>query len=198
LIVPAKFRYRMATVLDLRVKREDKLTQEKARIERARDQERDARDELKARLAGARRSMGASLASGQAANVQMGNDYAAVLEKKLEAQEQRLREAEAAVDKAEQDLKLAKREVKILEKHKDKAKERWAAEMARKDAMLLDEMAVQGYLKKERLRIEEDEQDAAREAALAAEPESPWMAGLIQASEQQAPRRLGLVRKEQP
>ncbi|MEB3238419.1 MAG: flagellar export protein FliJ [Candidatus Sericytochromatia bacterium] len=193
--MPAKFRYRMATVLDLRVKREDKLTQEKAKRERERDQERDLRDELKARLAAARRSMGASLASGQAANVQMGNDYAAVLEKKLEAQEKRLREAEGAVDQADQDLKLAKREVKILEKHKDKAKERWSAEMARKDAMLLDEMAVQGYLKKERLRIEEDEQEAAREAAL--EAESAWMAGLIQASEQAAPRRLGLVRKEQ-
>ncbi|MEB3299606.1 MAG: flagellar FliJ family protein [Candidatus Sericytochromatia bacterium] len=194
--MPAKFRYRMATVLELRVKREDKLTQEKAKLERARDQERDARDELKARLAAARRSMGASLAAGQASNVQMGNDYAAVLEKKLADQELRLKQAELAVDRMEQDLKLAKREVKILEKHREKAKERWVAEVARKDAMLLDEMAVQGYLKKERLRIEEDEQEAAREAALAQEPESPWMAGLMQASQEPPARRLGLVRKE--
>ncbi|MBM3270280.1 MAG: flagellar export protein FliJ [Candidatus Sericytochromatia bacterium] len=187
-----KFQYRLGKVLTLREKKEDKLKRDKAAAERERDRERDALDELQARLVAAKRAIGSSLSAGQTANVQMGNDYASSLEKKIEEQEKKLKAAQQKVDDLEKALTLATRDVKILEKHREKSRDRWKAELDRKEAITLNEMATQGYLKRVNRQNEEDQEEEARLAALAAEEamaQSAWISGLMQSSEAEARRR---------
>lgn len=188
-----KFKYRLGKVLSLRERKEDKLKRDKGAAERERDRERDALDELKTRLTGAKKAIGNSLAQGQTANVQMGNDYAASLEKKIEEQEKRVKAAEQKVEELDKTLILATRDVKILEKHKEKSRERWKLDEDRKEAINLNEMANQGYLKRVNRQKEEDEEEEARQAALAAAEaaaaESPWITGLMQSAASEAQRR---------
>ncbi len=191
-----KFQYRLGKILALREKKEDKIKREKGTAERERDHERDALDELKTRLSGAKKAIGNSLAQGQTANVQMGNDYASSLEKKIEEQAKRVKAAELKLEELEKSLTLATRDVRILEKHKEKSREVWKTEENRKDAIKLDEMANQGYLKRIGRQKEEDEEEEARLAALdaaeaAAAAESPWITGLMESAAQEAQRRYG-------
>jgi colicin import membrane protein len=195
-----KFQYRLAKVLTLREKKEDKVKREKAAAERERDRERDALDELNTRLSGAKKAIGNSLSAGQSANVQMGNDYAASLEKKIAEQEKKVKAAEAKVEELEKAKTLATRDVKILEKHKEKNQERWKAEEDRKDAIALNEMANQGYLKRVNRQKEEDEEEEERLAKLAAEEaamaESPWISGLMATAQAEHDRREALKKKD--
>lgn len=188
-----KFKYRLGKVLDLREKKEEKAKQDKAASQRDRDRERDALDELKTRLTGAKKSMGSALSAGQTANVQMGNDYSAALEKKIVDQEKKVKVADERVVQLEKEQVLATRDVKILEKHKDKVKSIWKDKEDRKEAISLDEMAINGYLKK-RIRnqeeIEEEEDRLVRNAEQAVpEHDSPWISGLMETANQEAARR---------
>lgn len=184
-----KFRYKLGKVLDLRERKEDKTKKDKAVAERERDRERDALDELKTRLSASQKAVGNSLANGQTANVQMGNDYSAALEKKIAEQEKRLKEAEIRLVDLEKAVTLATRDVKILEKHKDKSKERWQVEENKKEAKNLDEMAVQGYLKREKRRLEDEAEEARYQEQATGAPESSWIAGLMASAESEAMRR---------
>ncbi len=194
-----KFKYRLGKVLTLREKKEDKLKRDKAAAERERDRERDALDELTTRLGAAKRSIGSSLSAGQTANVQMGNDYAAALEKKIEEQEKKLKAAQTKVDEFERLLNLATRDVKILEKHREKSRERWRFEEDRKEAIVLNEMATQGYLKRVNRQNEEDAEEEARQAAMASAEEamtqSAWISGLVQSADEEARRRKAQQKK---
>ncbi|MBU6427751.1 MAG: flagellar export protein FliJ [Cyanobacteria bacterium REEB65] len=171
-----KFRYRLGKALELRVHKEDKAKRDRAAAERERDAERDLLDQLKARLVAAKKVMADSLATGQVANVQLGNDYAATLEKKISDQERRLTDAQSRLTELAEDVRLASRDVKILEKHRERTREAWQAEENRSEAKALNEMAIHGYRKRELQRLD-------------AELESSWVAGLLQAAEVEAVRR---------
>ncbi len=187
--MPDKFRYRLGKVLDVRVLKEDRTKRELATAERERDRERDLLDALQARLSASQKAVGNSLASGQTANVQMGNEYSAALGTKIAEQAKRVKAAEDRIAELEKAVKLATRDVKILEKHKDKSKERWQLEENRKEANWINELAVQGYLKRERRRLEDEAEEAEHEAQLAADGGSAWITGLMAAAEAEADRR---------
>ncbi len=187
--MPDKFRYRLGKVLDVRVLKEDRTKRELAAAERERDHERDLLDELQTRLSASQKAVGNSLASGQTANVQMGNEYSAALEKRIAEQEKRVKAAEDRIVELEKTVKLATRDVKILEKHKEKSRERWQLDENRKEAIWLNELAVQGYLKRERRRLEDEAEEAEHEAQMAADTGSAWISGLLASAEAEARRR---------
>lgn len=201
--MPAKFKYRLQKVLDMRVKREDSLKLEVAARKRERDAEQAALDDLKERQATSQRQMNDQLAAGRTADVQMTNDYLGALADKIKAQEAKLKAAEARLSEAEADYKKAQRDLEIIKKHKDKTHERWRAEQKRLEDLRMEEMIATMNALKQRKELEDKQQEEeyeerraqAEAQAQAMLAESAWAQGFLQTAYQEAERLNALNAK---
>ena len=203
--MPAKFKYRLQKVLDMRVKREDAAKLEVAARKRERETEQAALDDLKDRQANSQRQMNDQLAAGRTADVQMSNDYLGALADKIKAQEARLKTAETRLTEAEADHRKAQRDLEIIKKHKEKTHERWRAEEKRLEDLRMEEMiSTMNALKQrkaleEQLQDEEHEERKAQAEAMAQTmlSESSWAQGFLQTAYQEAERLNALNAKRQ-
>lgn len=188
----AKFQYRLQKVLNMRLKREDNLKLELSDLQRVEQTEKALLDDLKQREQNAQRGMNQQLEAGRTADVQMSNDYLSSLKDKISAQEKKLAMAAAKVKETEAAYQKAQRDSEVVKKHKAKMHERWLAEEKRLEGIRSDEMASNMYQAKERKRIaaeeEEAEYEAKREQAEAMLAESSWMQGFLQTANQEAER----------
>lgn len=190
-----KFKYRLQQVLNMRVKNEDNLKLALADVKRAAQVEQDLLDDLKLREQNTQRQMNQHLEAGRTADVQMSNDYAASLKDKIAAQQKKLQAAQEKVAQAEVAFKKAQRDSEIIKKHKEKLHERWLAEEKRLEGIRGDEMASNMYQAKQRVRRSQEEEDAeyeerraAMEQAEAMLSESAWMQGFLATAQAEAER----------
>lgn len=187
-----KFQYRLQKVLNMRLKREDNLKLELSDLQRTEQSEKATLDDLKQREQNAQRGMNQQLEAGRTSDVQMSNDYLSSLKDKIAAQEKKWAQAAAKVKETEAAYQKAQRDSEVVKKHKSKMHERWLTEEKRLEGIRSDEMAANMYQAKERKRIaseeEEAEYQAKREQAEAMLAESSWMQGFLQTANQEAER----------
>jgi flagellar FliJ protein len=191
-----KFKYRLQKVLDMRIKREDSLKLDVAARKRERDTEQAALDDLKEREQNSQRQMNDQLAAGRTADVQMSNDYLGALADKIKAQEAKLKAAETRLQDTEADYKKAQRDREIVNKHKEKNRERWLAEEKRLEGLRLEEMVGNMTALKKRKALEEEAQDEEYEERKAQQEafadsmlgESAWAQGFLATAQQEAER----------
>lgn len=191
-----KFKYRLQKVLDMRIKREDSLKLDVAARKRERDTEQAALDDLKEREQNSQRQMNDQLAAGRTADVQMSNDYLGALADKIKAQEAKLKAAETRLQETEADYKKAQRDREIVNKHKEKNRERWLAEEKRLEGLRLEEMVGNMTALKKRKALEEEAQDEEYEERKAQQEafadsmlgESAWAQGFLATAQQEAER----------
>jgi flagellar protein FliJ len=145
-----KYSFPLQKVLDLRTKKEEDLNKEKELVEKSLSQLRALLQEELQCYFEERQRFNDALSSGQILQLSL-------LEKGLEFRKQRLveilsrvRQVESDVAMLNVDLREAKRDVKTVEKLKDKKEQEFWSEIETKERRMFDEMAVMRFARRER------------------------------------------------
>ncbi len=150
------FRYRLQKILDFRIKKKEEQLQEviKAKIEVERIQK--LIDANNAEIAGVIQTMRTTT------DFRMMDSYDKYLKHLYEKGEELEKQKQEAINKLEEEKqKLVEREkeVKVLEKHKENAKEVYLEEERQAENKLLSEVAVQKFYRTKKGKIEEEGED---------------------------------------
>lgn len=156
-----KFQYRLQKVLDFRQRKEDKLKSELAAAIRTRDAEVAALSALSEKRGKAQKALEGHLRNGDIAEIQFANQFIENLARKIDTQNAIVAKANQEVEVIRNQLTVAAKERKIMEKHKEKKHEEWKEEEKRLEAKWMDEMATTIYHSKQR-QLEDVKMEDAR------------------------------------
>ncbi len=148
------FRYRLQKVLDFRIKKKEEQLQEVLKAKNEVDKIQKKIDENNFEITGVIKTMRTTT------DYRMMDSYDKYLkhlyEKGKELDNQKL-EAEKILEEEKRKLVECEKEVKVLEKHKEKAKENYIEEEKQAENKLLSEVAVQKYFRITKEKKEEEE-----------------------------------------
>ena len=154
-----RFRYNLQKVLAYRETKEtieqDKFTKAMQDFEQEKKKEEDLKAFQKQKYSELANQMGKNQTI-DFQQVQMRKTHLEIVKQDVEKQEVVRQEAEEKKEKQRDVLIEAKKEKQILDKDKEKKKDRWKLVMRREEEKELGEIATQRYLKKQKL----DQEDA--------------------------------------
>ncbi len=150
------FRYRLQKVLDFRIRKKEEQLQEVLKAKNEVDRIQGLIDANNNEIAGVIQTMRTTT---DFRMMESYDKYLKHLYEKGEELEKQKQEAVKILEEEKQKLVECEKEVKVLEKHKEKAKEEYFEEEKKAENKLLSEVAVQKYFQKTRSRKEEEGED---------------------------------------
>lgn len=150
------FRYRLQKVLDFRIRKKEEQLQQVIKAKNEVDRIQGLIDENKEEISGVIKIMRST------PDYRLMDSYDKYLKHLYEKEEELIKqrtEAERVLEAEKQKLIECEKEVKVLEKHKEKAKEVYIEEEKQAENKELSEIAVQKYFQKTKTQKEEESEE---------------------------------------
>ncbi len=150
------FRYRLQKVLDFRIRKKEEQLQQVIKAKNEVDRIQGLIDENKEEISGVIKIMRST------PDYRLMDSYDKYLKHLYKKEEELIKqrtEAERVLEAEKQKLIECEKEVKVLEKHKEKAKEVYIEEEKQAENKELSEIAVQKYFQKTKTQKEEESEE---------------------------------------
>jgi flagellar FliJ protein len=153
-----KFKYRLQKILEFKEKQEEEEKEKLAKLLELEAQEKIKLAQLKQMLLDVQAELRHKQATGRLAVEELRYYPGHIKNIKMKIRNQELRLKEIAIKIIEQRKALlhAAQQRQVYEKHKEKSEEIWKAEEARKEAVMLDELATINFARQQREKAMEE------------------------------------------
>lgn len=153
-----KFKYRLQKILEFKEKQEEEEKEKLAKLLELEELEKQKLAQLKQMLIDVQVELREKQATGrlQVEELRYYPGHIKNIEMKIRNQELRLREIAIKIVEQRKALLHAAQQRQVYEKHKEKSEEEWKAEEARKEAVMLDELATINFARQQLQKMEEE------------------------------------------
>lgn len=152
------FKYRLQKILEFKEKKEEEEKEKLAKLMEQLEEEKRIKAMLEQKLIGIQTELRDKQAAGtlQVEELRFYPGHIKNVKNQIKNQELRLQELAIRIREQRTALMKAAQERQVYEKHKEKCEEEWAAELARKEAIMLDELATINFARQQLQKMEEE------------------------------------------
>lgn len=154
----ASFKYRLQKILEFKEKKEEEEKEKLAKLMEQLEYEKQVKAQLEQKLVDIQAELRHKQATGrlQVEELRFYPGHIKNVKNQIRNQELRLQELAIRIKEQRNALLKAAQERQVYEKHKEKCQEEWQAELDRKEAIMLDELATINFARQQLQKMEEE------------------------------------------
>lgn len=152
------FKYRLQKILEFKEKKEEEEKEKLAKLMEQLEYEKQVKAQLEQKLIDVQTVLREKQAAGtlDVEELRFYPGHIKNIKNQIRNQELRLQELAIRIREQRHALLKAAQERQVYEKHREKCEEEWAAELARKEAIMLDELATINFARQQLQKMEEE------------------------------------------